>query len=71
MSHTTLVMYIHFFTSSQDAIDVDATYHQLLTLSLINHKNVTVQLKGNVTHADRTHATYWQKTRGYTGMCGK
>ena len=30
MSQTTLGMYIHYFTSSQDAIEVDATYHQLL-----------------------------------------
>ena len=30
MSQTTLGMYIHFFTSSQDATEVDATYHQLL-----------------------------------------
>ena len=40
MSQTTLVMYIHFFTSSQDATEVAATYHQLLTPSVINHKNV-------------------------------
>ena len=30
MSQTTLVMHIHFFISSQDATEVDATYHQLL-----------------------------------------
>ena len=41
MSQTTLVMFIHFFTSSQDATKVDATYNQLLTASIINHKNVT------------------------------
>ena len=30
MSQTTLVMYIHFLTSSQDITEVDTTYHQLL-----------------------------------------
>ena len=30
MSQTTLLMYIHFSTRSQDATEVDATYHQLL-----------------------------------------
>ena len=30
MSQTTLVMYIHFFTRSQEATEVEATYHQLL-----------------------------------------
>ena len=24
-----------------------------------------VQLKGNLTHADRAHATYWLKARGF------
>ena len=41
MSHTTLVMYIHFFTTSQDTTEVDATYHQLLMSSVTNYKNVT------------------------------
>ena len=40
MSQTTLVMFIHFFTSSQDATEIDATYNQLMA-SIINHKNVT------------------------------
>ena len=26
-----------------------------------------VQHKGNLTHADRAHATYWLKARGFTG----
>ena len=41
-----------------------------MTSSAIN----TVQLKGNLTHADRAHANYWSKHMvilTHTGMCGK
>ena len=43
LSQTTLVMYIHSFTNSQDATEIDATYnyHQVLMPSVINHKNAT------------------------------
>ena len=29
---------------------------------------VTVQLKGNLTHVDRAHATYWLKASGFINL---
>ena len=45
-----------------------------LVMAEMNVSVHAVQLKGNLTNADRAYTTYWLKTHGYINrivMCGK